>query len=124
MRLLAALVLASTALTTVGVAAAAHETQRVPSVKLVRMAPLVVSGTGFGGHASVRVTVSWKTTRLVKTVEATTKGTITASFDRSLTAYACRATRIEAVAGNGRHAAWQPGSKSCYAIAVPITPSG
>ena len=111
------------ALAIVGVAAA-HETARSPSVKLVRVAPVVVSGTGFGSRASVRVTVTWKATRLVKTVRASSSGAITASFAKSLTAYACRATRIEAVAGNGLHAAWQPGSKSCYAIAVPIAPTG
>ena len=88
------------------------------------MAPVVVTGSGFGGHASVRVSVSWKTTRLVKTVRASSTGAITARFRDSLTVYACRATRIDAVARNGLEATWRPGSKSCLAIAVPVEPTG
>ena len=125
MRTLAALVVASLALAIVGVAAA-HETARSPSVKLVRVAPVVVSGTGFGSRASVRVTVTWKAMRLVKTVRASSTGAPSPPRSRQVAypAYACGATRIEAVAGNGLHAAWRPGSKSCYAIAVPIAPTG
>lgn len=95
-----------------------------PTVQLSRMAPLVVTGSGFGGHAYVRVSVSWKTTRLVKTVRASTTGAITARFGDSLTVYACRATRIDAIARNGLEATWRPGSKGCLAIAVPVEPTG
>jgi hypothetical protein len=95
-----------------------------PTVQLARVAPLVVTGSGFGGHAYVRVSVSWRTTRLVKTVRASSTGAITARFAGSLTVYACRATRIDAVARNGLEATWRPGSKSCLAIAVPVEPTG
>ena len=72
----------------------------------------------------MRVSVNWKTTKLVKTVRASSTGAITARFGDSLTVYACRATRIDAVARNGLEATWRPGSKSCLAIAVPVEPTG
>ena len=108
---------------TVG-AATAGGARSAPTVQLSRMAPLVVTGSGFGGHAYVRVSVSWKTTRLVKTVRASTTGAITARFGDSLTVYACRATRIDAVARNGLEVTSRPGSKGCLAIAVPVEPTG
>jgi len=86
------------------------------------MAPLEISGAGFGSRAPVRVTVSWNSGKLQKTVRATRTGNVTASFAASLTVFACRATTITAVGGNGLNATWRPGSKSCYAIAVPVSP--
>jgi hypothetical protein len=86
------------------------------------MAPLEISGAGFASRAPVKVTVSWNTGKLQKTVRATPTGKVTASFAASLTILACRATTITAVGGNGFKATWRPGSKSCYAIAVPVSP--
>ena len=122
MRVLLTAVVAAVVLT--AGAAAASGARSAPTVKLARMSPLVVSGNGFGAHASVRVSVSWKTTKLVKLVRASSTGAITARFGDSLTVYACRAMRIDAVAHNRLEATWRPGSKSCLAIAVPVEPIG
>ena len=122
MRVLFTAVVAGVVLT--AAAAMAGGARSAPSVQLSRMAPLMVTGSGFGGHAYVRVSVSWKTTRLVKMVRASSTGAITARFRDSLTVYACRAMRIDAVARNGLEATWRPGSKGCLAIAVPVEPTG
>jgi hypothetical protein len=108
----------------IGATTGGASTGAAPSVKLVRLAPIEVAGAGFGSRSLVRVTVRWQTNRLVKTVRATPTGAIKASFGASLTVFACRATLLSAVSGNGRQASWRPGSKSCYAIAVPIAPTG
>jgi hypothetical protein len=114
----------SVALVTGAVATGGASTGTAPTVKLVRLAPVEVAGAGFGNGSLVRVTVRWQANRLAKTVRATPAGAIKATFGASLTAFACRATLISAVGGNGRQATWRPGSKSCYAIAVPIAPTG
>lgn len=115
-RILVAVALASVVATTVAAAAS------TPSVRLVRMAPLEISGAGFGSRAPVRVTVKWNTGRLQKNVRATRSGEIDIAFAQSLSMFGCRSVLIEAVAPNGRRADWRPGSKSCFALAVPISP--
>jgi hypothetical protein len=95
-----------------------------PMVRIARLAPLQVSGTGFGRRSSVHITVRWNAKSLSKTVVASPAGKVTASFGTSLTILACRATAVTAVAGNGLKATWQPASKSCYAIAMPVSPTG
>jgi hypothetical protein len=122
MRVFVALAVASAVLASGAIAAT--DSQQAPTVRLERMSPLVVSGTGFGSRSSIRVVVSWKATRLEKTVRTTSGGAFTASFSAALTVYACRASEILAVATNGLRATWRPGSKSCYAIGVPIAPGG
>jgi len=119
-RILVVLVLAAGSVAVAG--SAAGRTAKPPNVRLLHMAPVEVAGTGFGNRASVRVTVSWSTRRLVKVVRATRTGTITASFRASLTPLACRGATILAVAANGLRASWRPGTMSCYAIAVPVGP--
>jgi len=115
-RILIAVALASVLATTVAAAAS------TPSVRLVRIAPLEISGAGFGSRAPVRVTVNWNTGRLQKSVRATRSGAITIAFAQSLSTFGCRSVLIEAVAGNGRRADWRPSSKICFALAVPVTP--
>ena len=121
-RTLVVLVLAAGSVAVAGTAAG--RTVATPSVRLVDLAPLQVWGSGFGNRAPVRVTVSWSGKHLVRVVRSTRTGAITVSFRASLTPLACRGASILAVAANGLRATWRPGTKSCYAIAVPVEPSG
>jgi hypothetical protein len=121
-RTLVVLVLAAGSVAVAGTAAG--RTVATPSVRLVDLAPLEVAGTGFGKRAPVRITVSWSGKHLVRVVRSTRTGAITVSFRASLTPLACRGASILAVAANGLRATWRPGTKSCYAIAVPVEPSG
>ena len=125
MRLSICLIALAALVGTAAAASASGASRSAPAVKLTRLAPLVVSGSGFGRDASVRVTVTTNSRKLVKTVRASSSGDIQARFSgTSLTVYACRATSIAAAARNGLDATWRPGSKSCLAIAVPIAATG
>jgi hypothetical protein len=106
------------------VVATAAGSSNAPTVVVARMAPLVVSGAGFGSHATVEVSVHTGAKTLTKSVRASSTGAITARFSQSLTMYACRVTRVDAMARNGLGATWRAGSKSCLALAVPISSTG
>ena len=125
MRLSICLIALGALLCTAAAASASRAQSATPIVKLARLAPLVVSGSGFGRDAVVRVTVTTNSRELVRTVRASSSGDIRVRFSgSSLTVYACRGTSIAAVARNGLDAGWRPGSKSCLAIAVPIAATG
>lgn len=106
---LTALVLAS---------AAPAQTQRTPRVWLVTAAPVTVGGAQFLARERVKVTAQLGTTKLVKTVTATSTGRFSARWTARVSD-ACYSTFIRATGSRGSTAVWKLVAADC---APPLEP--
>ena len=114
-RLLIALCAASALLASVATAGT------VPKVSFAKLAPTVVTGSGFAAGRPVRVKVSWHGGSLLKVVQAGSSGRFTARWASSVLVFQCRGLIVTASQAVGKPVFGKPaGTKTCGVIVAPL----
>ncbi len=112
-RLLIALCAASALLVSVATAGTA------PKVSFAKLAPTVVTGSGFAAGRPVRVKVRWQGGNLLKVVQVGSSGRFTARWASSVLVFQCRGLTVTASQAGGNPVSARPGTKACGVIVAP-----
>ncbi len=92
-----------------------------PKVSFAKLAPTVVTGSGFAADRPVRVKVTWQGGNLVKVVQAGTSGRFTARWASSVVVFQCRGLLVTATQAGGKPVSAKPaGAKTCGVIVAPL----
>lgn len=91
-----------------------------PRVWPLRTTPLVVSGSGFAAHTSVRVRVSAAGLQASAITRTTAAGRLVVRFGVAVELDGCHPGAITAVAANGARAAWKPVPSASCANQQPV----
>jgi hypothetical protein len=101
--------------------ASAASAGTAPKVSFARLAPTVVTGSGFAADRPVRVKVAWHGGNLVKVVQAGSSGRFTARWASSVLVFRCRGLTVTATQARGKPVSAKPaGTKMCGVIVVPL----
>jgi hypothetical protein len=92
-----------------------------PKVSFAKLAPAVVTGSGFAADRPVRVNVTWHGGHLAKVVQTGSSGRFTARWASSLLVFRCRGLTVTATQAGGKAVSAKPaGTKICGVIVVPL----
>jgi hypothetical protein len=92
----------------------------VPKVSFTKLAPTVVTGSGFAADRPVRVKVSWQGGNLLKVVQAGSSGRFAARWASSVLVFQCRGLTVTASQAGGKPVSAKSGTKTCGAIVAPL----
>jgi hypothetical protein len=101
--------------------ASAANAGTAPEVTFAKLAPTVVTGSGFAADRPVRVKVTWQGGNLVKVVRVGSSGRFTARWRSSVLVFQCRGLTVAATQAGEKPVTAKPaGAKSCGVIVAPI----
>ena len=101
--------------------ASAANAGTAPTVSFAKLAPTVVTGSGFAADRPVRVKVTWHGGNLVKVVRTGSSGRFTARWASSVIVFRCRGLTVTATPANGKPVSAKPaGAKACGVIVAPL----